>query len=745
MNVFSLYARFVPSLLVVLMIIPMIGYSADRGPMQGVTADSSFVIYYGDDYYTNTDGAPSTWQINQAVIDKLSRFDVVVLQPNQPHCTPEVVDMLKANGADYVLGYISIGEEFIDDAFESPLEGGSGMLRYDVASERLVPSSGNSLQSFYMDVDSQNVTYDANGTVIAVETIKRLSPDGKPDYNPSFLGYMVNPDANWRWVIDNMRIGTNDVFGRTLKAGLKQLAGNRSSADLRNRSSNFGFDGFFLDTLDTAGPYDGAGWYPWTIQEMHNTVKYISDNYSDKQVFANRGAFFFSPGLISPITQEYSIDYSIRPYVNAFLFESFRYDSDPSYDGEGGVSEFYNENRFNVAPKVLAEANRNDGFTVFSLEYESGRTNIVDDAFDTGIRQLGFVGYLADNRLLNTIDTDFLDRLPDFHNDDLPPTWETTGHTAYNTPYTNPRVGVQSVSLDEPSGEVVISWDIAFDQSMPIQYHLVVTHLVDDTETVFTNIGNATHNEWLYNPSLHGANEFRVNGLSKGERYRFRIIAEDARGNKNVEDLGVELTLGTVISNPIIRSDITFDGFLDEWSSWSAYPADADDMAGVSPSGHISGTGNQANWRQIQMAHSTDTNELFLAYTNETNIYISWGFQIFLDTDNDASTGFQGGFAGIGTFPIGADYLIEGVNIHQYAGDGSTWSWVMSPASQGYEIGRIWSGHTGEVFLPLHWIGNPAGTIKFIVFGNNSFYGHDGEYDWYPDNAAQGGYFQYQF
>ena len=263
------------------------------------------------------------------------------------------------------------------------------MVKYDSVTGDFIPTPGNTLQSFYVDVDSQSVTYDGTGRVISVATTARLTPDGLPDYNPIFLGYMVNPDTNWRWVLNNMRIGGTGVSGGSLTAGLAQLVGNQDVANLRDRSTNFGCDGFFPDTLDTAGPYDAPGWYPWTVDEMRDTVKYISDNHADKIVFANRGAFYFSAGLQSPVTGEFSIDYSIRPYINAFLYESFRYDSDPSIDGPGGISEFYNENRYNVAPKVFAEANRPDGFTMFSLEYESGRTGIVADAFNTDIRKFG--------------------------------------------------------------------------------------------------------------------------------------------------------------------------------------------------------------------------------------------------------------------------------------------------------------------------------------------------------------------
>jgi hypothetical protein len=55
--------------------------------------------------------------------------------------------------------------------------------------------------------------------------------------------------------------GSAGIFTqRQYVAGLKQIAGQRDPNDLNNKFSNFGFDGFFLDTIDTAGPYTAEGW-----------------------------------------------------------------------------------------------------------------------------------------------------------------------------------------------------------------------------------------------------------------------------------------------------------------------------------------------------------------------------------------------------------------------------------------------------------------------------------------------------
>lgn len=747
-----------------------------RGPIPNVDSSSRFMIYYGDDYYVNTEtgtevkvNLPSSeWVLNTNLINNLAEFDVVVLQPNQPHFTAEVINELKAKNSDIItLGYISIGEDFIDDAIESPLGNGTGMVTYseeagdlvssnniDLISQEYrdkIPAEYQNLQSFYVDVDTQDVTYNEYGTVTKVITAEdgRLKPDGKPDYNPTFRGYMVNPDTNWRWVIDNMRINTSNVAGHSTKAGLKQLAGTRTNNDLRNRALDFGFDGFFLDTIDTAAPYDGDSYYPWAVDEMRDTVKYISDNYTDKIVFANRGAFYYSAGLQSTVTGEYSIDYSLRSYINAFLYESFRYDSDPTKDGENGVSEDFNENRYNVAPKVMSQASGEEGFTVFSLEYASGRENEIDGlentAFNTSVKEFGFVSYLAFDRDLNDVNFSFFDLLLDDNllEDEQAPTWDTTATTDHNAVSTTMRIGAQKASPNETNSGLRVEWDIALDQSLPITYDIIVTSMATGIPTTYQNVTPKQTEAWLHNPRTNSAYEYTIEGLPLDQDYNIQVFANDAKGNTNTDDQGILFEHIPTISNPV-GNTITVDGDLSEWASIKAFPSDSEnDVLGVSPLGHISGEGNQANWKSLQMAHS-DTH-LYMTYSNATNIYISSGFQLFIDADNNPETGFSGGFAGLTSLPIGADYLIEGTTVFQYAGGLSNrWLWDATEAAAGYQVGRAWSGSTGEVFLPLSWIGNPVDSFNFIVTGNNKFYTGEEEYDLYPDNLINGVYFKYE-
>ena len=64
--------------------------------LDGIDSSSRFLVYYGNDF--------SADQIN-----RISQFDVVVIDPNSPQLTPAVVADLQARGVQYVLGYLTIG------------------------------------------------------------------------------------------------------------------------------------------------------------------------------------------------------------------------------------------------------------------------------------------------------------------------------------------------------------------------------------------------------------------------------------------------------------------------------------------------------------------------------------------------------------------------------------------------------------------------------------------------------------
>ena len=179
-----------------------------------------------------------------------------------------------------------------------------------------------------------------------------------------------------------------------------------------------------------------------------------------------------------------------------------------------------------------------------------------------------------------------------------------------------------------------------------------------------------------------------------------------------------------VISNPVSNNAITVNGQLGDWAGMDYFANDPDD---------VSGANNQIDWLNVAVAHSPQ--KVYLAYNNRQNVdpnnssgnYIPWGWQAYIDTDNDATTGFDLGV-------IGADYLIEGYVVQRYTGTGGSWSW------QTVENAELqYNGSTVELSFNRGAIGNPQ-SARFVFVGESEAYGGSAT-DTYPDSGT----FRYNF
>jgi len=158
------------------------------------------------------------------------------------------------------------------------------------------------------------------------------------------------------------------------------------------------------------------------------------------------------------------------------------------------------------------------------------------------------------------------------------------------------------------------------------------------------------------------------------------------------------------ISNQVTNSRFTLDGQINDWSAMRFFANDPDDVSGVN---------NQIDWLKVAVAHSTD--KVYLAYENRQNVdpsnlsgtSIPWGWQGYLDTDNNPATGFQ-------TDGIGADYIIEGASVQRYTGTGSSWSWENVGQAQ-----LQYRAKTVEMSFSRAFIGNPQ-TMRAVFEGNNA-------------------------
>ncbi|MFB9326569.1 hypothetical protein ACFFSY_11650 [Paenibacillus aurantiacus] len=291
-----------------------------------------------------------------------------------------------------------------------------------------------------------------------------------PDFNANFNGAFVNiGHPLWYTVLSNMTLKQDKV------SGIRELLGTDYGA-------GYGLDGLFIDTLDTAAPNsytNASSWnqseFEWTAPGTRAFIQKLSQQYPAALLAANRGLFFYNPDLGA-------YEHTLRPYVDFVMFESFRLNNsaDEYYN-----ATFFADNKYNAAQKLLAEADRPDGFRVLSLGYAegpaggqlqqalhrsplaSGPRMLTDDINEAAV-QLGMVHYLS-NRLLTDINTFVKDYMPAKAER---PVWGSTKTPAFGQPYEAPREGAQAAFFED--GKLIVQWDLAHSQARPIRYSLYV-------------------------------------------------------------------------------------------------------------------------------------------------------------------------------------------------------------------------------------------------------------------------------
>ena len=167
---------------------------------------------------------------------------------------------------------------------------------------------------------------------------------------------------------------------------------------------------------------------------------------------------------------------------------------------------------------------------------------------------------------------------------------------------------------------------------------------------------------------------------------------------------------------------INVDGNISDWSTFTPFPSDPDDI--TNNSSHV------IDWESVTIAHNDQT--AYMLYKNYGAIgnYLEWGWQAFIDTDNNPTTGFQYGDT------VGADYIIEGSHLLRYTGTGNSWNWT----SVG-NINHKTKNNTAEFGFPRSWLGN-TNAMKIAFQGANESYGGN-TVDTYPNNTNKS--FVYSF
>ncbi len=584
--------------------------TAQRGPVPGLDSSAPYLIHYGN--WTPT-------LVSQARLN----YRMVILHPSTSNITPADIAAIRS-GPDStpgtaddvkVFAYISIGE---DDRPGAPFTGDGEGPRVDPRPSYFGPlddsieplgdasPGGTGYASYYLDDDDFN---------------------GFPDQNSIFGGYYVNPgDPAWYEVL---KTKTKAADGRS---GIQELLTTTYGA-------GYGCDGLFMDTLDTPAPNSfGATYFEWTAKAYRDIVKKISDDNPAKLLLANRGVFFHNPNL-----KPYA--YTLRPYIDLMMFESYYTDS----GGSGLPSLYFDDNKFNYAPKINAEAGRPDGFTVIGLGYtspgEPPSLGLAD--FDECHREQGWPLYRTNPALdalpFNTDAATWNAANPDTS----PPVWDSTAATgADSDPFTPgnqppaPRIGIQQAVAGD--GSVTVRWDVARDQTGPVKYHVYYTTdpvLDFTTATKLADVSPSVPENYLSGAGAgRYANEFTVGGLANGTTYRLAVRAEDALAN---EDANTVVIGTTPTGAPSHYKTIAVDG---DDSDWSDVPVLFSD-----PSGD-----GIPDISSVQIANDDEYVYLLVRYHGaaDTNTFNgSPSTFLSLDNDSNSATGFN--IYGIGA--VGAE------------------------------------------------------------------------------------------
>lgn len=189
--------------------------------------------------------------------------------------------------------------------------------------------------------------------------------------------------------------------------------------------------------------------------------------------------------------------------------------------------------------------------------------------------------------------------------------------------------------------------------------------------------------------------------------------------------LGEDSTDST-FSNQVNDLSINLDANLGDWSTVTSFGTDPDD---------ITEANQEADWLETWAAH--DSNNLYFAYQNDGAISsLSWPYQIYIDADNDPSTGYKV------TGGLGAELVLEGSSLRRYTGSGSNWSWNTFAVAGGSTVGAY-----SEIAIPRNVLGGLSSFRVIFKAHNQPFTGSYAAsgVDYFPNNAASSneGYFSY--
>jgi hypothetical protein len=610
--------------------------AGENGPVPGLNTTTPYLVYYGN------------WNPSQVEYAR-TNYHLVILHPASNITSNQIASIKRgkdniAGTADdvLVLAYLSLGE---DDRTGAPLAG-------DGLGPRVDPRASDSdpLSSITNAIGLPS----AGGTHYASYYLNaKNNQTGLPDENANYGSYYVNAGAPAWWLVIKSMTKTSSG-----QAGLDEIL-------TTNVGSAFNCDGVFLDTIDTAGPDSWGTEYEWTSPGMQAVVQRIRTNYVGKLIMANRGLFFYDPNLKT-------YPYTLRPYVDVVMFESYYSDS-----GTNPVSLSFPDNKYEFAPKINAEAGRPDGFTVLAVDYNHTppqSSAVINQDYVECMGVQGWPLYRTNPSLDEALNTNAGAWLAT-NADTQPPVWDSTAAQSPTPP--TPRVGVQEVTVGDQSATVY--WDVAHDQTEPVRYNVYYSSgaaMNVQTATKITHVSPSIPADYTLatGPGIYPY-AYTITGLTNGMTYFFTVRAEDSAtpAHEDTNAVSISAAPGTTGATGFYKN-ITIDGSFSDWAgvAW-AYQGNMDN--------------NPVNFAGVQFAN--DTNYLYghIKLFSPYALFSDYYTHLFIDADDNSRTGYH-----VTGVLFGSEMMIEsGAGYDQRNGSFNAWNvsglgWAIAPGGSGTEF-----------------------------------------------------------
>ncbi|MCF7859851.1 MAG: hypothetical protein K9N07_11105, partial [Candidatus Cloacimonetes bacterium] len=474
------------------------------------------------------------------------------------------------------------------------------------------------------------------------------------------------------------------------------------------RLADYNIDGFFLDTPETADPWQGYG---WTSEGFYSLIQLLDISFPNHLLLLNRGVFFFNPN------HPHQYTWNPNRLIDIALFESYLFDNSYASDDSDYIfSPFFYHNKYYLSPKIqiaLSEFDHNIpmiqvDYTRNPFTFPEKYAVLYSEYIKETVEVFGRIPYITD-RYLNEISTVFFDNQP--VEDNSPPIWQdsTRGHNNLfeeymyfssitditlpeeefrKNPYI-PRVGIQK--MIPSNGSLRILWDVATDQSRPVSYNIYYTDRMPfdfSTANKIRNVPYIISTDYTIRGQVNADNacpyEYTLTGLENGKTYFAAVRAEDSSYISKGGTLGL--------------SDGKNHGYEEQnMEILAAIPVDDDLMHRPT----INIDGNPLDWKKIPSISFNETLPANNSTFKELAVHDDFDY-IYIAVEKNGSPDFNQtkllinsdllSFTGDSDFR-GADYLFQNGIMYRYEE-----SWI--PMNNTQNIRYASNGSFFEIAIP---------------------------------------------